>query len=290
MSKVVVFGANGLLGSRLCPYLRNAGLEVVTAGRSDHLDYTLDVTDQSVMQQFFDTIQPNQVINLIAATNVDQCELDSAMATRVNALIPWVISRASMACQTKRIHLVQVSTDQVYDGSGEHIEDEVAPVNVYGLSKLTGELLMNSEQTTVLRTNFFGKSPLETRPSFSDWLVNSFKEGKSITLFKDVHFSALHMSSLCQIIQKVLETRVCGTFNVGCRDGITKADFGLALAADLGLPTTDAKLGNLSDMALKARRPLDMTLNVKRLEGALGIQCPDIREEISKTVKEYADA
>jgi dTDP-4-dehydrorhamnose reductase len=289
MTKVLVFGANGLLGSSLCPYLQSVGFEVVTAGRSDKLDYPLDLLNVESLNQLFDAIRPDHAINLVAATNVDQCEVDAALATKANALIPAAISRAA-ACVANNIHVLQISTDQVYEGTGNHAEDLVAPVNVYGLSKLAGELLMDQGRTAVLRTNFFGQSALSTRPGFSDWVVSSFKDGKDITLFDDVLFSALHISSLCRIIKESLTSKLIGIYNVGCRNGISKAGFALALAEELSLPTGSAKVGKLSDLTLKARRPLDMTLNVKKLEAALGIQCPDMREEICKTAKEYRNA
>lgn len=290
MKKVIVFGANGLLGSRLCPYLRTAGLEVLTAGRSERLDYLVDVTDVSLLKQLFDVVKPDHAINLIAETNVDQCEIDVAMATKANALVPAAISRASAAVEGRNIHLVQISTDQVYGGGGNHLENDVGPVNVYGLSKLTGELMMEASRTAVLRTNFFGKSVPNTRTSFSDWVVNSFREGKDIRLFKDVRFSALNMSTLCLIIHKVLTAKLNGTYNVGCHNGTSKADFAFALAAALGLSTGSAKVGVLADLTLKARRPLDMTMDIRKLETELGIQCPDIHEEIDKTAREYENA
>ena len=290
MAKVVVFGANGLLGSSLCPYLHSAGFEVVTAGRSDKLDHTLDVLNIDSLKQLFDVVKPDHAINLIAATNIDQCEIDVSMATKANALIPAAISKAATASVANNIHLVQISTDQVYEGTGNHVEDEVAPVNVYGLSKLAGELMMDQEYTAVLRTNFYGRSALNPRNGFSDWVVSSFKDVKDFTLFQDVRFSALHMSSLCLIIKKTLASKLSGTYNVGCSDGISKAEFALALAQELGLPINSAKIGALSDLNLKARRPLDMTLSISKLELALGIECPNIREEISKTAKEYVNA
>jgi dTDP-4-dehydrorhamnose reductase len=290
MAKVLIFGANGLLGTSICPYLQTKGFKIFSAGRSEKLDFTLDVLNFDSLKQLFYAVRPDHVINLIAATNVDQCEADAAMATKANALIPAAISRAAAASDLNNIHLVQISTDQVYEGIGDHVEADVAPLNVYGLSKLAGELMMDQKCTAVLRTNFYGRSILSARPGFSDWVVNSLENSKDITLFNDVRFSALHMSSLCLIIQKVLSSKLIGTYNVGCRNGISKADFALALAAELGLSTSSAKVGSLSDLTLKARRPLDMTLNVGKLEDALGIQCPDIREEISKTAKEYANA
>lgn len=290
MLKVIVFGANGLLGSSLCPYLRTEGLQVLTAGRSKDLDYCVDATNVAMLKQLFDVVKPEHVINLIAETNVDQCEIDVAMATKANALIPAAISRASAAHDGRNIHLVQVSTDQVYGGSGDHAEDDVGPVNVYGLSKLAGELMMEARRTAVLRTNFFGKSASSTRVSFSDWVVSSLKNEKDITLFKDVRFSALHMSTLCLIIRKILTAKLSGTFNVGCRNGTSKAAFAFALAAKLGLSAASAKVGVSTDLKLKAKRPLDMTLDLRKLETALDIQCPDIHDEIGKTAREYENA
>jgi dTDP-4-dehydrorhamnose reductase len=71
---------------------------------------------------------------------------------------------------------------------------------------------------------------------------------------------------------------------------VSKAEFALSLANKLGLPTRTAKVGTTSDASFKARRPLDMTLNIKLLENTLGIKCPDIYEEITKTANEYLNA
>jgi dTDP-4-dehydrorhamnose reductase len=85
-------------------------------------------------------------------------------------------------------------------------------------------------------------------------------------------------------------SKLSGTFNVGCFNGVSKAEFALSLANKLGLPTRTAKVGTTSDASFKARRPLDMTLNIKLLENTLGIKCPDIYEEITKTANEYLNA
>lgn len=286
MRRIVIFGANGLLGSRLCTHLNSSKFQVFTAGRSKILDYKIDVSNVLSLKQFCDDIQPDHVINLIAETNVDKCETDVAAASFANTLIPCAISKAVCMTKKKDIHVVQISTDQVYQGNGNHIEDDVAPLNVYGLSKLAGELMMDAGRTAILRTNFFGKGSSSGRLGFSDWIIDSIKHQTEITLFENVRFSALHIRSLCQIIDKVLDNKLIGTYNVGCHNGISKADFGLTIAEKLGFPIDLINVGELSSVPLKARRPLDMTLNVKRLESTLGIECPDIYEEIAKVIME----
>ena len=73
-------------------------------------------------------------------------------------------------------------------------------------------------------------------------------------------------------------------YNVGCGDAMSKAAFGLALADQLGLDASQAVVGRAADLALTARRPLDMRLDVQRFERDFGIKAPTMAE----TVKQVA--
>lgn len=287
--KILVLGASSRLGMRLCPSLKSLGFQVLTAGRDKGLEYPIATPNFENIRRLLNIVLPDHVINLIAATSVDDCERDAGMAVRVNTLIPAEISAAVIACEKRGVHLLHVSTDQVYDGHGNHLEEDASPINMYGLSKWAGELLMDKERTVVLRTNFFGKSMIHTRPLLSDWVVKSLGEGKKVTLFKDIRFSALHVSSLCEIIASALDQSLIGTYNVGCRDGISKADFALSLAAELSLSTYSATVGYSEESPLRAKRPSDMTMSVRKIEHALGITCPYFSEEIYKTAREYVN-
>lgn len=290
MTRVVIFGATGLLGGSLCPHFAQQGLKVVKAGRSQSSDYVLDISDPTAIEKLLKATTPDYVINLVAATDVDRCESDVTYAYTANTKVPGAIASATKNCRELDIHTVHISTDQVYEGRGPHIEDCINPINVYGLSKYAGELLAASTQTAILRTNFYGKSKVSSRYSFSDWVVASLNAHQSITLFEDVRFSALNLTSLCDIIFQVMRRRIFGTFNVGCRNGISKAEFALALAKKLDLPIGTAKIGRLADLPLKAKRPIDMTLDVLKLETALGTPCPDIFDQIILTAQEYLNA
>jgi dTDP-4-dehydrorhamnose reductase len=290
MSTVIVFGASGLLGASLMPVLRARGHTVLAQSRRSGADLSLDPSDRMVVAAALAQIRPDAVVNLVAATNVDLCETQAELAWQANAGVVAAIADGIAACggtQASRPHLVHVSTDQVYNGAGPHTENGVHPINVYGLSKYTGELLAERVGATILRSNFYGRSRCVGRVSFSDWLVSSLREGAPITVFDDVKFSAIHIDTLCHFIACSIDRRPAGIFNAGCRDGISKAGFALALAHSLGLPTNNVKVGTSADVSLKARRPLDMTLQVTRLEAALNLQCPTIEGEILYTSKEY---
>jgi dTDP-4-dehydrorhamnose reductase len=95
------------------------------------------------------------------------------------------------------------------------------------------------------------------------------------------------METLSNIIARCVERRPVGVYNAGCRDSISKARFALALAEKLDLPTDKVTLGRSSEAVLRARRPVDMSLQVSSLENALGIQLPTILTEIDHTAKDY---
>lgn len=290
MSTVIVFGASGLLGASLVPALRARGHNVLAQGRGEDADLRLNPSDRETVAAALAAHRPAAVVNLVAATNVDLCETQPELAWQANVSVVAAIADGIAALGTDpaaRPHLVHVSTDQVYDGRGPHAEDEVHPINVYGLSKYTGDLLAERVSATVLRSNFYGRSRCAGRVSFSDWLVRNLREKTPITVFDDVKFSAVHIDTLCAIIARSIERRPAGIFNAGCRDGISKADFALALARALGLTTDHVRVGSSADVALKARRPLDMTVQVARLEAALDLQCPVMSGEIEHTAKEY---
>ena len=290
MDIVIVFGATGRLGSSLCPFLSSNGFHVVTAGRSGKNEKIVDLQNLGLITQLIDIFQPSHVINLIGETNVDRCEVDPAVATKVNTLIPARISKAVRESGIKDVHLTHLSTDQVYDGQGNHCEDHVGPVNVYGLSKLAGELSMDPSQTAILRTNFFGKTAEGVKASLSDWVVDSLRAERKIEVFEDVVFNAMHTSTLCSIIRRVLVEKTVGTYNVGCRSSLSKADFVHLLAEKLQLSTKNAKVGRLEESSLRAKRPKNMSMRVQRIEEKLGIQCPDIHVEVDQLAKDYLDA
>lgn len=290
MSTVIVFGASGLLGSSLVPALRACGHTVLAQSRGSGADLCFDPSDRSAVAAALALHRPVAVVNLVAATNVDQCETQTELAWQVNAGVVSAIVGGILALDNdpaSRPHLVHISTDQVYDGRGPHAEDEVHPINVYGLSKYAGELLAERVGATVLRSNFYGRSRSAGRLSFSDWLVRSLREKTPITVFDDVKFSAIHINTLCDYIERSIVLRPVGIFNAGCRDGISKAGFAMALARALGLPTENVRLGTSADVVLKARRPVDMTLQVARLEAAFNLQCPNMLDEIERASKEY---
>lgn len=285
MATVLVTGATGLLGTTLCPLLAAAGHQVVRLCRGGDVDLRVDLAERAETHAALARCAPDAIVNLAALTNVDECERQPRAAYRANVrtvenIADWMGGRDC--------HLVQISTDQVYDGAGPHREDDVTLTNYYAFSKYAAELATRGISATVLRTNFFGPSRCAGRASLSDWLAASLKRGDPITVFDDVLFSPLSLQRLAELIERALSRRPRGTFNLGSREGLSKADFAFALAGVLDLPPGSMRRGSSRGLALAAYRPQDMRMDPSRAEAALGVTLPTLLEEIQTMKAAYA--
>jgi dTDP-4-dehydrorhamnose reductase len=288
MTGVLVTGARGLLGSTLIPYLRARGHEVVTCSRSG-ANICADLTNAVQASAALRKASPEVIINLAALTNVDECERNPHQAYLNNVRIVENLARW-MKEEGKSSHLIQISSDQVYDGTGPHRECEVTLVNYYGFSKYAGELAAASVSSTILRTNFFGRSECTGRISISDWLAAALTGGKYITVFEDVRFSPLSLTRLAQLVEIVVVKRQIGCFNLGSKDGMSKADFAFAVAAALELPISTMHRGQSNDSAGRARRPTDMCMDSSRFEAVFGVELPALNVEINSMKDAYVQA
>ena len=146
---VLVTGGNGQLGTELqrCAWPR--GYEVVAIDVAD-----LDLTDTAAIAAKVAEREWAAVINGAAYTAVDKAESDLVTAWAVNAMAPAAFGEA---CAKAGIPLVQVSTDYVFAGDKAgawEVDDPVAPLGVYGASKLGGELAVrtSSARAVIVRT------------------------------------------------------------------------------------------------------------------------------------------
>jgi dTDP-4-dehydrorhamnose reductase len=231
--------------------------------------------------------KPDVIINLVALTNVDECENDKKLAKKTNVFFTKELVQA-INTYHKKIHLIHISTDQVYNGKGSHIEKTTQPINFYGYTKLQGEIFAQKTFSTILRTNFIGKAENKKKLSLSDWIVNSVVKNKKIDLFKNIFFSPLHTSTLVKLIEKVIKMKKKGIFNLSSKSKISKADFANRLCKELKLSLKNINKTNYNYKKLLAKRPLDMSLNVSKFEKYYNVKLPKVTNEIKKLVKEYS--
>ena len=282
--KIAIFGAYGLLGSFLSNYLISNSYKVFRQGRGSNADYKLDPINYSMVKDFYEDIKPDIIVNLNAITNVDFCEENPNLAYIGN--VESTISIVKNIDKNKT-HLIHISTDQVYDGLGPHIEENASPLNIYAKTKYESEIIAKKVNATILRTNFVGKSFSKSKKSFTDWLVDSFNSNKQINLFNDIKFSAIHQKFLASIIEESFFLKPSEIINIGCIDSISKAEFALKLSNSLNYNFKNYKLTSSENIFRPARRPKDMTLNTEKFSEIFNIESPTVEDTIKIIKKDY---
>jgi dTDP-4-dehydrorhamnose reductase len=289
METILVTGSTGLLGSTLVPYLKKSGYNVITHARAMGADILVDLIDIEKTFDMLARIRPDVIINLASLTNVDLCQEHSNQAYLANVrpvenLSNW-IRETGTGC-----HFIQISTDHLYDGDGLQSEENIKLTNCYAFSKYAGELAASRIPCTILRTNFFGRSKISHRVSMTDWVYNSLTSGNNIQVFDDVIFSPLSMLTLSEMIYLVMQKRPIGIFNLGSRNGMSKAEFSYYFSACLELPIeTMTPIKSCTASFLKTYRPRNMRMDCAKFEATMQIQLPLLSDEINLAAKEYRE-
>ena len=166
--KILVTGANGMLGQDLCPILEDEGYDVVETDINN-----LDITDLNAVEKVLSSEKPDYLVHCAAYTNVDKAEEDELNAYKINAK---GTENLALICQKLGIILVYISTDYVFDGTknGKYLpSDKTNPINVYGKTKLAGEdFVKKCDKYYITRTSWLyghhGKNFVETMISLKD--------------------------------------------------------------------------------------------------------------------------
>ena len=169
MKKILVTGANGMLGQDLCPILEDEGYEVIETDIKN-----LDITNSDMVKKVLSGQKPDVVVHCAAYTNVDKAEEDYDTAHKINAVGTENLAKA---CAQNDITLVYISTDYVFQGNGAKPykpTDETSPLNNYGLTKYEGEQAVQKycKKFYICRTAWLygihGKNFVETMITLAD--------------------------------------------------------------------------------------------------------------------------
>lgn len=278
MTRILITGASGLLGPTLVGAAEEYG-EVMTVSRSVG-DMQCDLVDRQRVESVVKELEPDWILHAAGLTNVDLCENNPGKAYRNNT----IATKNLVGAIPKNTRLLYISTDQVYpDTLGPHKESEVGPVNVYGRSKLLAEkAVLSCSNSIVARVNFFGQSSTIGRHSLDDFIIDRLSMGRDLALFSDIYFSPLHMSTLGRILLELVYKKATGTYNVGSREGMSKATFGYAVADVMSLPIQTASTVKSTSLSTRAPRPGDLRMDVTKIERLLGERMPLLISEVEK--------
>jgi len=271
---VLITGAGGQLGRELARATWPDGYEAVALGRD-----ALDLTDTSAIAAMVASRPFAAVVNAAAYTAVDKAEGDQVVAWQVNALAPAALGAA---CAVAGIPLVQVSTDYVFAGDkdGAWAEgDPVAPLGVYGASKLGGELAVRTSgaRHAIVRTAWVVSAH---GSNFVKTMLRVGAERDTLRVVADQHGSPTSAADLAHALVTVAvrlaedDAAPTGTFHFANAGATTWAGFAAAIFRQSGRrggPSASVEPIATADYPTPARRPANSLLGTSAIEAAYGI-------------------
>jgi len=246
-----------------------------------------DVKNREDIKKVIHDYYPDFIIHTAAFTNVDLSERLREEAWRINVKGVEYIAEAARAIDA---HIIHISTDYVFDGKdGPYNESAIPnPVGYYGRTKLASENALKISGTffTILRTNvLYGIAP-NSRPDFVRWVINSLDKKENIRIVKDQFNNPTFIDDLVQGINKIIEFKKTGTFNIGGKEFLSRYDFTLQIADFFELDKKLISPITTEELKQPARRPLRSGLIILKAETELGYKPHTIDESLAAMKKE----
>lgn len=283
MDNLLVFGKTGQVATELARIAPDAHF----AGRDE-----ADLTDPDACANLIRSRKPDAVINAAAYTAVDKAEEDRETARLVNTDAPAAMASA---CAELGIPFVHISTDYVFDGSGDQPRAEDAatgPLGVYGQTKLDGEhaIAEAGGQNAILRTSWVFSAHGN---NFVKTMRRLGKDRDRLTIVADQIGGPTAAADIAQAVLTMAESMTSdpaksGTYHFSGNPDASWADFAREIFAQSDLTTEVADIPT-SDYPTPAQRPLNSRLHCAAISHDFGISRPDWRQSLTHVIKELKE-
>jgi dTDP-4-dehydrorhamnose reductase len=253
----------------------------------------LDIADEASVMAALQTHSPDVIVNAAAYTAVDKAEGDEASAYGVNRDGPALLART---CAERRIRLVHVSTDFVFDGtrsSPYHPSDPTSPIGAYGASKLAGEHAVRAAlpDALIVRTAWVYAAQ---GANFMRTMLRLMASQPALRVVADQVGTPTHAASLAQAIWQLVAAKASGIHHYTDAGVASWYDFAVAIqeeAVKLGLleraiPVTPIRT---EDYPTPAKRPAYSVLDKTDTYRVLGAPARHWREELGRALAQLKD-
>lgn len=300
--KILITGANGLLGQKLVALILNQGNhELIATARGanrlpfDQQKYTytpLDITDQAQVNSVIAEHQPDVVIHTAAMTNVDQCESEREGCWDLNVNAVQYIAEA---CEAHNAFLLHLSTDFIFDGEDGPYDEEAQanPISYYGESKLAAEHIITQSKLdwAIARTVLvYGIAHDMSRTNIVLWVKKSLEEGKEIKVVDDQLRSPTLAEDLAQGCLLIAEQKAKGIFNISGSDLLTPYEMAIKTAQFFNLSTSSMQKADSSTFTQPAKRPPKTGLLIEKARTVLGYEPHSFDEGIAIIAQQTANS
>lgn len=300
--KVFVTGVNGQLGHDCVNEVISRGYDAVGSdiagqysGVADGSYVTtapyvsLDITDKNAVFATIEKVKPDVVIHCAAWTAVDAAEDEEnrAKVNAINHIGSQNIADAAKAVDTK---MVYISTDYVFDGQGERPwgpdDNNYSPINVYGQSKLDGELAVSNTLTKYFIVRIAWVFGLNGK-NFIKTMINVGKTHDMVRVVNDQIGTPTYTLDLSRLLVDMIETDKYGYYHATNEGGyISWYDFCVEFYRQYGLKTKVVPVTTAEYGASIAARPFNSRLDKSKLITAGFQPLPDWRDAVKRYLAE----
>lgn len=292
--KVFVTGVGGQLGHDVINELTSRGYEAIG---SDVVDMdasgvpyvALDITDAKAVERVITEIRPDAVVHCAAWTAVDAAE-DADKQEKVKAINVDGTQNIANAAKMVDAKMVYISTDYVFDGQGtapwEPDCKEYAPLNVYGQTKLGGELEVSStlEKYFIVRIAWvFGLNG----GNFIKTMLQVGKNHPQVRVVNDQIGTPTYTYDLARLLVDMIESEKYGYYHATNEGGyISWYDFTKEIYRQTGMDTEVLPVTTEEYGLSKAARPFNSRLDKKKLTDNGFVPLPDWKDALQRYLQE----
>ena len=293
--KVFVTGVNGQLGHDCMIELTGRGYEAVgsdiqeagsAAGRVPYV--RLDITDRDAVIDTIKAVKPDVIIHCAAWTAVDAAE-DEENQPKVYAINAGGTRNIAEAARAVDAGMIYISTDYVFDGQGERPwqpdDKNYAPLNVYGKSKLEGELAVSSllEKYFIVRIAWvFGVNG----KNFIKTMLNVGRTHDTVRVVTDQIGTPTYTHDLARLLVDMAETDKYGYYHATNEGGfISWYDFTCEIYRQAGMGTKIVPVTTKEYGLSKAARPFNSRLDKSKLAEAGFKPLPEWKDALARYLK-----
>ncbi len=269
MPRIAVIGSNGQLGTDIVKTLNQDTRYEVIELQHKHIE----ITDETSVKEVLTSCKPDVVINTAAFHNVPLCEKQAEKAYQTNAIGALHIART---CARLNCWNIYISTDYVFDGKKQSPyseDDPPSPLNVYGTSKLAGEMhTLNYSQSRgiVIRVSaIYGEVPSRVKgTNFVYTMLKLAREKKTIQVVNDEWTSPTWTLSIAKQIKLLLDKHALseGIYHCAAHGECSWYEFALAIFRLAGMADVKVQPVSRKDFPSEVIRPQYSVLENKKLK------------------------
>jgi dTDP-4-dehydrorhamnose reductase/dTDP-4-dehydrorhamnose 3,5-epimerase len=277
--KFMVTGVNGQLGHDVMMQLKEVDFDVIAPRRDE-----FDLTDQIQIKNYIIKEKPDMIIHCAAYTAVDKAEDEKDLCYLVNVEGTRALAEAAKEIDAK---VVYISTDYVFDGSGQepHSEEkDTSPSNYYGYTKEQGEKIIREliDKHFVVRTSWvYGLNG----NNFVKTMLKLAESRSEINVVSDQIGVPTYTKDLAEFIVNLIQTKKYGTYH-GVNEGYCSwHEFAISIFAKSGI---DMKVNPIAtkDYPTRSKRPLNSRLTKENTTKAGLDRMPHWEDALTRFIKE----